>query len=91
MLYHFELQMAGVLLFTVMMVCGVSLWFKRRRQQRQEEEITRAASFAGITYDVQQQQQQEPAGQPYSTVAHADTTPPDNTHIQDPDDDDSKA
>lgn len=31
MLYHFELQMAGVILLTAMAVCGISVWIKRRR------------------------------------------------------------
>ena len=33
MLYHFELQMAGVILLTAMAVGGISLWLKRRRER----------------------------------------------------------
>lgn len=32
-LYHFELQMAGVILLTAMAAGGISLWLKRRREQ----------------------------------------------------------
>ena len=35
MLYHFELQMAGVILLTAMLIGGVTLWIKRRRAQRE--------------------------------------------------------
>ena len=38
MLYHFELQMAGAILLTAMLVGGITLWIKRRRAQRQLEE-----------------------------------------------------
>ena len=31
MLYHFELQMAGVILLSAMAIGGISLWLKRRR------------------------------------------------------------
>lgn len=37
MLYHFELQMAGAILLTAMLVGGVYLWIKRRRAGRLEE------------------------------------------------------
>ena len=42
MLYHFELQMAGVILLTAMAVGGVSLWLKRRRERNAlaDEETT---------------------------------------------------
>ena len=33
MFYHFELQMAGVILLTAMAVGGISLWLKRRRER----------------------------------------------------------
>ncbi|MHA7647359.1 hypothetical protein [Nitrosopumilus sp. S4] len=33
MLYHFELQMAGVILLTAMAIGGISLWLKRRKEQ----------------------------------------------------------
>lgn len=38
MLYHFELQMAGVVLLTAMAAGGISLWIKRRRQRADENE-----------------------------------------------------
>ena len=34
MLYHFELQMAGAILFTAMLVGGIYMWIKRRQAQR---------------------------------------------------------
>lgn len=37
MFYHFELQMAGVILLTAMAAGGVSLWIKRRRDRIREE------------------------------------------------------
>ena len=42
MLYHFELQMAGVILLTAMAVGGISLWLKRRRERNAllDEETT---------------------------------------------------
>lgn len=36
MLYHFELQMAGVVLLTAMAAGGISLWIKRRRSREEE-------------------------------------------------------
>ena len=42
MLYHFELQMAGVILLTAMAAGAVSLWLKRRRERAAEEEQARA-------------------------------------------------
>jgi hypothetical protein len=35
MLYHFELQMAGVILLTAMVAGGISLWIKRRKVQKE--------------------------------------------------------
>ena len=32
MLYHFELQMAGVILLTAMLVAGIAVWYRRRRE-----------------------------------------------------------
>ena len=40
MLYHFELQMAGVILLTAMAIGGISLWFKRRRDKKMLEETS---------------------------------------------------
>ena len=40
-LYHFELQMAGVVLLTAMAAGGVSLWLKRRRERAADEERVR--------------------------------------------------
>ena len=37
MFYHFELQMAGVILLSAMAAGGVSLWLKRRRDRIREE------------------------------------------------------
>ena len=37
MLYHFELQMAGVILLTAMTVCGIFVWSKRRRESAQSD------------------------------------------------------
>lgn len=41
-LYHFELQMAGVVLFAAMAAGAVSLWLKRRRERAADEERARA-------------------------------------------------
>lgn len=38
MLYHFELQMAGVILLTAMAAGGISLWLRRRRERQLLEE-----------------------------------------------------
>lgn len=46
MLYHFELQMAGVVLLTAMAAGGISLWIKRRRY-REEDEARQDASGTG--------------------------------------------
>ena len=40
MLYHFELQMAGVILLTAMTAGGISLWLKKRRARRELEAKT---------------------------------------------------
>ncbi len=40
MLYHFELQMAGVILLTAMAAGGISLWLKKRRVRKELEEKT---------------------------------------------------
>ena len=37
MLYHFELQMAGVILLTAMAAGGISLWLKRRKMRKEIE------------------------------------------------------
>ena len=42
MLYHFELQMAGVVLLTAMAAGAVSLWLKRRRERIEGEAQARA-------------------------------------------------
>ena len=46
MLYHFELQMAGVILLTAMAVGGISLWLKRRKEQHLLEDDTNATATA---------------------------------------------
>ena len=38
MFYHFELQLAGVILLTAMFAAGISLWVKKRRAQREFDE-----------------------------------------------------
>ena len=37
MFYHFELQMAGVILLTAMAVGGIALWLKRRKIRKELE------------------------------------------------------
>ena len=37
MLYFFELQMAGVILLTAMVLGGISLWLKRRKASKEAE------------------------------------------------------
>ncbi|MCV0400549.1 MAG: hypothetical protein K5777_01000 [Nitrosopumilus sp.] len=37
MLYYFELQMAGVILLTAMVIGGISLWLKRRKEKQETE------------------------------------------------------
>lgn len=37
MFYHFELQMAGVILLTAMAAGGISLWLKRCKDRINEE------------------------------------------------------
>ena len=41
-LYHFELQMAGVVLLTAMAAGAVSLWIKRRRERAADRERAQA-------------------------------------------------
>ena len=38
MLYHFELQMAGVILLSAMTIGGISLWLKRRKDELKEKD-----------------------------------------------------
>ena len=38
MLYHFELQLAGIILFAAMIVGGISLWLKRRKINKELQE-----------------------------------------------------
>jgi len=38
MFYSFELQMAGIILFTAMAAGGISLWLKRRKTQKELDE-----------------------------------------------------
>lgn len=37
MFYHFELQMAGAILLTAMLIGGITMWVRRKRAQRQLE------------------------------------------------------
>ena len=39
MLYHFELQMAGVILLTAMAAGVISLWIKRRKAQKEIDKV----------------------------------------------------
>lgn len=41
MFYHFELQMAGVILLTAMTVGGIFLWNKRRKMRKELEEAAK--------------------------------------------------
>ena len=47
-LYHFELQMAGVILLTAMAVGGISLWIKRRRERQQLESASDKDEFSNF-------------------------------------------
>ncbi|MGY5149106.1 MAG: hypothetical protein ACW9W3_03500 [Candidatus Nitrosopumilus sp. bin_68KS] len=48
MFYNFELQMAGVILLTVMTVGGVSLWIKRRKMKKELEELAESENRQNI-------------------------------------------
>ena len=37
MFYHFELQMAGVILLTAMAVGGIAMWIRRRKLRKELE------------------------------------------------------
>ncbi|MCV0399000.1 MAG: hypothetical protein K5785_03270 [Nitrosarchaeum sp.] len=39
MLYHFELQLAGVILLSAMAIGGISLWLKRRKARQESEHV----------------------------------------------------
>lgn len=39
LLYHFELQMAGVILFSAMIAGGILMWYRRRRQSAEDAEL----------------------------------------------------
>lgn len=54
MLYHFELQMAGVILLTGMLVCGISLWLKRRKDRARREATEGAGLDSGGEWPVQE-------------------------------------
>ena len=38
MLYSFELQIMGIILFSVMIIGGISLWYKRRKIRKESED-----------------------------------------------------
>ena len=40
MFYHFELQMAGLILLPAMAIGGIFLWLKRRQMQKELEKST---------------------------------------------------
>ncbi len=44
MLYNFELQMAGIILFSVMIAGGIAIWYRRRRALSEGEDGVRDAS-----------------------------------------------
>ena len=39
MLYHFELQMAGVILLSAMLAGGIAMWYRRRRDALSESDV----------------------------------------------------
>ena len=39
LLYHFELQMAGVILFSAMIAGGILMWYRRRKQSAEDAEL----------------------------------------------------
>ena len=41
MLYHFELQLAGVILLSAMAAGALSLWLKRRKEQKALEQSSK--------------------------------------------------
>jgi len=47
MLYHFELQMLGVILLPVMLAAGIFMWFKRKKAT-QELSDTESADSTNI-------------------------------------------
>ena len=48
MLYHFELQMAGVILLTAMAAGGISLWLKRRKMRKELENANKTDNDVDI-------------------------------------------
>ena len=48
MLYHFELQLAGIILLTAMTVGGISLWLKRRKMNKELQELAESDSTQNI-------------------------------------------
>ncbi len=42
--YHYELILAGVILFSAMMIGGVRLWLNRRKESQEQLENTDKAS-----------------------------------------------
>ena len=47
MLYHFELQMAGIILLSAMLVCGVFLYIRRRRERLLQESEESRSLYGG--------------------------------------------
>ncbi|MDX1595789.1 MAG: hypothetical protein R3327_02500 [Nitrosopumilaceae archaeon] len=39
MFYHFEIQLAGVILLSAMAIGGISLWYKRRKTRLEEQRL----------------------------------------------------
>ena len=50
MLYHFELQMAGIILLSAMAAGGLSLWLKRRKERKTLEQSAKKNEDA-LNYD----------------------------------------
>ena len=49
-LYHFELQMAGIILLSAMAAGGLSLWLKRRKERKILEQSAKESEDA-LNYD----------------------------------------
>lgn len=39
MFYYFELQLAGVILLSAMVIAGISLWYKKRKARLEEKQL----------------------------------------------------
>jgi hypothetical protein len=59
MFYSFELQMAGVILFTAMLAGGISLWLKRRKLEKESAEKESAEKESAEKESFQQDMSKE--------------------------------